>query len=143
MEIIKSHNIKSKECVKSDHTRIMAYANDMHKLCLQPLGIKAGAYAIAHCQVTDNDPLKFFVTNEGEIFINPYIINHTNVTVDSKEGCMSFPLMPDIIVQRYHKITVNYLDANFIPQVETFSGKMAKVLQHEIDHFEGVNIYGH
>lgn len=146
MEIIKSHNKKSRKCTPADIPVITKDAKEMISLCSKPLGIKSGALAIAHCQVTDKEPLRFFVTQEGKIYINPEITSHTKVFVDSQEGCMSFPMNKDVIVKRYNKVTVTYqeLDGYGFTDIKELNtgGKMAKVFQHEIDHFEGVNVYG-
>lgn len=142
MEIIKPNNIVSKECVPQNFDRIKNWAEGMIKLCHIPLGRKSGALAIAHCQVTDSAPLRFFVTKDGGIFINPVITRFTKSTVDSVEGCMSFANEPDITVQRHNKVTVEWLDENFKKHTETFNGKMSKIFQHEIQHFDGGNIYG-
>lgn len=113
----------------------------MIKLCKKPHGKKKGAHALAHCQVIDNDPLRFFVTREGDIYINPIIKKHTKVTVDSLEGCMFYPDNNDIIVQRYHKCDVIYYDKDWNEINYTISGRLSKIFQHELNHFEGKTIY--
>ena len=38
-------------------------------------------------------------------------------------------------------IEVKYLDRNFKKQKQVFTGFIAQIIQHEIDHFEGIIIY--
>lgn len=41
---------------------------------------------------------------------------------------------------RYEIIEVEYLDRNFKKHKETFSGFTAQIIQHEVDHFDGIII---
>ena len=41
---------------------------------------------------------------------------------------------------RYEIIEVEYFDRNFKKHKETFSGFTAQIIQHEVDHFEGIII---
>jgi peptide deformylase len=41
-------------------------------------------------------------------------------------------------VSRQPKITIEYFDENFKKHTESFSGLIARVIQHEYDHIEGV-----
>lgn len=41
---------------------------------------------------------------------------------------------------RYEKIEVEYLDKDFKKKKQVFSGFTAQIIQHEIDHFEGIII---
>ena len=135
----------SKKVEKRDIKTIIDIKDKLKDLCNLSVGRNKGALAIAHCQVTKKDPLCFFITNTGEIIINPVITRHTRHTVDSEEGCMSFPFWDPINVPRYHKCEVEYLtldeDNNFVEKTENISGTRAKMFQHEIQHFQGSFIY--
>ncbi|MEQ2907941.1 peptide deformylase [Collinsella sp. CLA-AP-H1] len=39
---------------------------------------------------------------------------------------------------RYRRIKVEYLDENFVHRIKNFSGYTAEIIQHEIDHCNGV-----
>lgn len=41
---------------------------------------------------------------------------------------------------RYRRIKVEYLDENFVHRIKNFSGYTAEIIQHEIDHCNGVVI---
>lgn len=141
MEIVKPHKKISRECIESDTPLILEHGKKMHELCHQSAGRYSGGLAIAHCQVEEKDPLRFFVTKEEAIIINPEIINHTKVTVDSEEGCLSFPDRPETIVQRYNKVCVKYKTVSGAIIRKDFGGKIAKVFQHELDHMNGKYIF--
>ena len=43
-------------------------------------------------------------------------------------------------INRYEKIEVEYLDINFKKHKQVFTGFTAQIIQHEVDHFEGIII---
>lgn len=70
-------------------------------------------------------------------FINSEILDFSEETMDSEEGCLSFP---DVYfkVKRPSKIKLRYLDENFELKEEWFDGLAARCIQHEHDHTEGI-----
>lgn len=69
--------------------------------------------------------------------INP-VITAKSGEYETEEGCLSLNGVRDCT--RYQEIEVDYLDHNFKKQHGRYSGKMAQVIQHEIDHCNGVVI---
>ncbi len=70
-------------------------------------------------------------------FINPEIYERSAETKTYSEGCLSFPgLYAD--VKRSLSIRMRYLDTDFQPHDEEFTGLKAWVIQHEYDHIEGI-----
>lgn len=67
---------------------------------------------------------------------NPEIISREGSQYD-KEGCLSFPGIGGSLV-RAAEVSVRYLDENNRPQTITARGFLARALQHEIDHLDGV-----
>lgn len=120
-------------------------AKIMRELCCVKRGMYLSGYAVAHSQIEDKDPLAFFVTNAGEIFINPKIINRTKYQIFKEEGCLSFPGKRMIKVGRSHKVEVEVQlisDGKLTdPIVMRFSGENAQVLQHECQHFGGSYLF--
>ncbi len=77
-------------------------------------------------------------TQDGPIaIINPHIINHSKKTVKTEEGCLSIPGVFDEVI-RYSEVTVQGLTADGSPIEFTAKGFFARVIQHEIDHLDGV-----
>ncbi len=73
--------------------------------------------------------------------INPEILDREGaLTVE--EGCLS---IPDVRgeVERPEKVRVRFLDPNFRPQEILADGLLARVLQHELDHLDGVLFTDH
>ena len=71
-----------------------------------------------------------------KVFINPEIVEVSEEKWTFREGCLSLPDMNED-VERPAKVTVNYLDENFVEHEEEFDGICARVFQHEFDHLEG------
>ncbi len=53
------------------------------------------------------------------------------------EGCLSIPDVRED-VYRHEKITIEYFDEQFIKQTDVYDGLIARVIQHEYDHIEGI-----
>ncbi len=73
--------------------------------------------------------------------INPKIVEHEGKQLD-EEGCLSLPELTSN-VKRYQKVTVSYQDAEGKPQELTVEDRFAVVLQHEIDHVNGILFLDH
>ena len=71
------------------------------------------------------------------VFINAKILNEEGDEWAFNEGCLSIPDVRED-VYRQPKITIKYLDENFQEFTESFDGLIARVIQHEYDHIEGI-----
>ena len=67
---------------------------------------------------------------------NPEIVAREGAICD-KEGCLSFPGVGGSVT-RAAEVAVQYLDENNRMQIITARGFLARALQHEIDHLDGV-----
>ncbi|WP_027078636.1 peptide deformylase [Maribacter antarcticus] len=72
-----------------------------------------------------------------QVFINAYIEEETGEEWAFNEGCLSIPDVRED-VSRKDTIKMTYFDENFKKQEQTFDGLLARVIQHEYDHIEGV-----
>lgn len=75
-------------------------------------------------------------------FINANILKEEGNEWGFNEGCLSIPEVRED-VYRHEKITIEYLDANFQKHIETHDGLIARVIQHEYDHIEGILFTDH
>lgn len=71
------------------------------------------------------------------VMINPIIIKKSLLKEWDEEGCLSVPKIFGL-VKRCKKVTVKYLDADGKPQKLSGEGLLARVIQHEIDHLDGI-----
>ena len=72
-----------------------------------------------------------------KVFINAEILGEDGDPWAFNEGCLSIPEIRED-VQRNEQITIRYMDENFKQFEETFDGLLARVIQHEYDHIEGI-----
>ena len=72
-----------------------------------------------------------------KVFINAQITSRTGDMESTEEGCLSIPGIHEN-VPREATIEINYLDENLEPHSETYTGFIARVIQHEYDHIDGI-----
>ena len=70
--------------------------------------------------------------------INPKIVKKTK-PYKTEEGCLSLLGGPRQCT-RYEEIEVEYLDEKWQPQKQRYSGWIAQIIQHEVDHCDGIII---
>ncbi len=71
------------------------------------------------------------------IMVNPKIISKAGA-FEAEEGCLSLTGIRK--AKRYQRITVQYQDQAFKLKTGTFEGFTAQIIQHEIDHCDGILI---
>lgn len=110
------------------------------------------AASLSHAQVSER-PLSFFVVNDRlaekfgghHVIINARVVSGSN-PVHSKEACMSFPHEKERKVSRYHEVTISFMVPRWHGGLRVerldLEGFPAFMAQHEIDHADGVDIYG-
>ena len=69
--------------------------------------------------------------------INPVIVKRAD-PYETEEGCLSLEGVRKTF--RYHSIDVEFLDRNFEKQKQVFTDFPAQIIQHEIDHCNGILI---
>ena len=79
----------------------------------------------------------FMDDGAARAMINPEIAE-AKTPYETDEGCLS--LVGRRSAKRFRTVRVRYLDLSFKEHVETFSGFTAQIIQHEIDHCNGVVI---
>ena len=77
--------------------------------------------------------------NEGAymVMFNPEIIKKSG-PYDAEEGCLSLAGVRP--AKRWQTIKVRWQNEKFQPRIKTFSGWTAQIIQHEIDHCDGILI---
>lgn len=69
--------------------------------------------------------------------INPVIVSKKG-SYEAEESCLSLTGVRK--TTRYENIEVEYFDRKFTKKREKFSGFVAQIIQHEVDHLEGIII---
>lgn len=77
--------------------------------------------------------------NDGEyiVMFNPEILRKTG-PYDTEEGCLSLTGVRP--VKRWKTIKVKWQNEKFQQRIKDFTGWTAEIIQHEIDHCEGIII---
>ena len=72
-----------------------------------------------------------------QTFINAKMLKEEGEEWGFNEGCLSIPDVRED-VYRNETITIEYVDENFNKKTEVYDGLIARVIQHEYDHIEGI-----
>lgn len=79
----------------------------------------------------------FDVLEQPKMIINPEIIDLNGEVITGEEGCLSFPGLFQLI-ERHEKVAIKSVDIDGKEYYYEAAGMVARVIQHEIDHLNGV-----
>jgi len=71
------------------------------------------------------------------LMYNPEILKKAD-PFEAEEGCLSLTGVRK--TKRYKTVKIRYMNESFQPRIKNFSGFTAQIIQHEIDHCEGIII---
>ena len=99
---------------------------------------KAGCVGMAANMIGVNKRIIAF-DNEGKymVMFNPQIIKKSE-PYETEEGCLSLTGVRK--AKRWKSIKVQYQNEQFQTRFKTFTGWTAQIIQHEVDHCEGIII---
>lgn len=142
IEIVAPHRKQSRNVVIEDRDRVLRVAEDMRNW----MNSKYDCVGLAHPQVDDVDPLRFFIALQepNRVILNPVIVHASSVLVPSKEGCMTYQGKEHIYHDRHMAIKVEYevfKSDRMVKKTKLVTGFLALVYQHEIDHLNGIYCY--
>ncbi len=75
--------------------------------------------------------------NFKRTFVNAKILEESGDEWAFNEGCLSIPDVREDVFRK-PKITIHYQDEHFVTHTDQFEGLIARVIQHEYDHIEGI-----
>ena len=70
--------------------------------------------------------------------LNPVIIKTGDKRYTAEEGCLCHSTQKKAL--RYEKIKVSYMDCCGKKKIKTYEGFCAQIIQHELDHCDGILI---
>lgn len=76
------------------------------------------------------------------VMINPKIVYRSIATSRQSEGCLSLPGVEGV-VERPNDIIVEYHDQDRAHRVQALDGLLARCVQHEVDHLDGIMFFDH
>ena len=74
--------------------------------------------------------------------VNPIIVEHSEDKISYEESCLSIPEY-SLTMERFRRVKVKYKDGNGTEYEQWFEDFPAIVVQHEIDHLEGITLLEH
>jgi len=134
---------KIAEDVEKDHPGLQQLINDLYETMYNAEGIGLAAPQIGKSERVFVIDGKDAADDEPEMkdlkktFINAHIIEKSGNLAPMKEGCLSIPNMKEEVNREAH-IRIIYHDENWVFHDETYDGYVARVIQHEYDHLDGI-----
>lgn len=120
--------------VEEVNDEIKQLANDMFETMIEADGV-----GLAAPQIGKNIRMFVVIADDDirRVFINPQIIKTSEEVGPYDEGCLSIPQVYESII-RPLKVTVQALNENGKPFTLDADGLLARIIQHEYDHLEGI-----
>ena len=125
---------------------ILNMYNTMYNACgvglaAPQIGLPIRIFVIDTDPFSDSDDISpeeaILLKGFKKTFINARMISEEGEEWSFNEGCLSIPDVREDVF-RNEKITIEYFDENFIKKTEVYNGLIARVIQHEYDHIEGI-----
>jgi len=104
---------------------------------------EAGGLGLAAPQIGERERVLVYDAGKGpHILVNPILDDFSEETEEGEEGCLSVPGLT-ILIERSLSVRVHAKDAYGAPIGFVAKGLKARVVQHEVDHLNGVLIVDH
>lgn len=95
------------------------------------VGLAANMIGVRKCIIVFDD------SGKHRVMLNPVIVESEG-EYEAEEGCLSLEGARKAL--RYQRITVKFRDRDFVEHKKRFAGFTAQIIQHEIDHCNGILI---
>ncbi len=136
------------EDVEADSEALQQLIDDMIETMRGAAGIGLAAPQVGRTErlfVVDLTPMREELDDEEQmalppqpmVFINPEIVWESGAVCEFEEGCLSIPEIREI-VSRPERIRIRYQDRHLQEQEREVGSLLARVIQHEYDHLEGI-----
>lgn len=134
--------------IDKDYPGLQQFIADMFETMYESNGVGLAAPQVNRAIrlfIIDATPYADDFPGEKElkkVFINARIVEETGEEWAFNEGCLSIPDIREDVLRK-PDIKIDYYDENFEFHSESISGVLARVIQHEYDHLEGVLFVDH
>jgi peptide deformylase len=131
------------EPVKTVDAGVRALVDDMFETMYEAPGVGLAAIQIGvPKRIVTADTAKKDEEKRPQVFLNPEVVWSSEDKATYEEGCLSIPEYYEE-VERPTQVKVRYMDIDGKSQEIEANGLLATVLQHEIDHLNGVLFIDH
>lgn len=136
------HAILKQKAIPVDaiNDEIKTFIEDMKQTMYKAEGIGLAANQVGSplsITVIDISPVEGYEKTKPMILINPSITYYSDEETDYEEGCLSLPNLRELVI-RPEAIQVSFMDENEKQHTIQADGLLARVMQHEIDHLNGI-----
>lgn len=135
---------KKGEKIDKDYPELFTLIADMFETMYNSKGVGLAAQQI-------NRAIRLFIIDASpyeeeypevkdfkKVFINAEIVDEEGDLIEMEEGCLSVPEIREF-VRRPDTVFLSYFDEEFnFHEAERFEGLLARIIQHEFDHTDGV-----
>jgi len=131
------------EPVKTVDAGVRALVDDMFETMYEAPGVGLAAIQVGVAKrIITADTAKKDEEKRPQVFLNPEVVWSSEDKASYEEGCLSIPEYYEE-VERPTQVKVRYMDIDGKSQEIEANGLLATVLQHEIDHLNGVLFIDH
>jgi len=119
---------------------IRTFIDDMKETMLNAEGIGLAANQVGSplsITIIDISPVEGYESIKPMVMINPKITHYSDEETDYEEGCLSLPNLRELVI-RPEAIQVSFMDEHEKMHTMEADGLLARVMQHEIDHLNGI-----
>lgn len=124
-------NQKSEQASKADAQVIQDLLDTLKANEAECVGMAANMIGVKKCIIAIN--MKY----ANIPMVNPVIVSKSG-PYEAEEGCLSLSGVRK--TTRYKEIELEYLDSDFKKRRDRYSGVIAQIIQHEVDHCNGIII---
>jgi len=141
---------KKAKVIDSDYPKLKGIIDNMYEtmnnafgvgLAAPQIGLPIRMFIIDTSPFAEDDELSEVEANELKdfkcAFINAKLLEEVGDEWVFNEGCLSIPNIREDVSRKPH-IKIEYQDENFETLIKEFDGLIARVIQHEYDHIEGI-----
>jgi len=134
---------KVAEDIDKDYPDLQQLIDDMFETMYKSEGVGLAAPQIGKSVrifVIDGTPLADDIPELSgfkKAFINAYISERSGDIQPMSEGCLSIPNLREEVNREAH-VKIRYYDPDWILHDEEYNGYIARVIQHEYDHLDGI-----
>ena len=116
---------------------LQALVQDLHDTMMDFRRRYQTGRAIAAPQINAMKRLVYMHIDQPVVFFNPILEDKSAETMEIWDDCMSFPDLM-VKVSRHRSCRIVYRDQTWEEQSMDLKGNLAELLQHEIDHLDGI-----
>jgi len=141
---------KKAKVVSKEHPKLEVLISNMYETMYQASGVGLAApqvglsiriFLVDASPFADDEDLnedeRLQLKDFKQTFINAKIIEEEGDNWAFNEGCLSIPHIREDVFRK-PKIKIQFQDENFETHIKEFDGILARVIQHEYDHIEGL-----